>query len=148
MNKQEIFDTVAGHLLTQKYQSRSLIGNYEQGCVYHGENFTSCAVGCLIPRTVNTECIENMVASDPDVMVLLALPEVGVLEPFRSDEATTPENEARVNLLRSLQLLHDGEMVGNANVVMKRFENEDEYLAHIRAQLNSIASRHSVKGLA
>lgn len=45
---QEIFDTVAKHLLTQNARS---VGSYFEtgGCRYRGPNGLKCAVGCLIP---------------------------------------------------------------------------------------------------
>ena len=45
MNRQEIFDTVANHLLTQKEQSMDENGK----CLYRGPNGLKCAIGCLIP---------------------------------------------------------------------------------------------------
>ena len=46
MNRQEIFDKVITHLVTQKVQSRT--NSDWGGCAYRGENGLSCAVGCLI----------------------------------------------------------------------------------------------------
>jgi len=44
MNRQEVFDKVATHLLTQKVKSD------ENGyCMYRGPNGLKCAIGCLIP---------------------------------------------------------------------------------------------------
>ena len=51
MNKQEIFDKVASHLITQGVQAKiitdQLLGH--TSCVYRGPNGTMCAAGCLIP---------------------------------------------------------------------------------------------------
>lgn len=46
MNKQEVFDKVATHLLTQKRQAWDEQTN---GCVYRASNGDKCAIGCLIP---------------------------------------------------------------------------------------------------
>jgi hypothetical protein len=43
MTKQETFDTVVRHLLTQAKQSRD-----EDACLYRGPDGTKCAAGCLI----------------------------------------------------------------------------------------------------
>lgn len=45
---------VVQHLLKQKVQS----GDGEQ-CLYHGPAGRSCAVGCLIPKSVNTKEVEG-----------------------------------------------------------------------------------------
>jgi hypothetical protein len=53
MNKQELFDKVAVHLINQGKKS----SNYE-GCRYrHGE--LRCAIGCLIPDDVYTSKLEG-----------------------------------------------------------------------------------------
>lgn len=52
MTKQEIFDTVALHLLTQKEKSITST----DGCVYFGPNNLRCAIGVLLlehPRLYN-----------------------------------------------------------------------------------------------
>ncbi len=55
MTEQEIFDTVAIHLIKQGKQSADAFGN----CLYRGPEGLKCAVGCLIPDEVyqrNMEC--------------------------------------------------------------------------------------------
>lgn len=47
MNAQEIFDTVATHLLTQRRKSMTLV-NGEPLCLYRDPIGLKCAVGCLI----------------------------------------------------------------------------------------------------
>lgn len=47
MNKQEVFDKVATHLLTQ--MEKSSIDEYGGLCAYRGDRGTKCAIGCLIP---------------------------------------------------------------------------------------------------
>ena len=44
MNDQEIFNTVATHLLRQGIKSTSIVGK----CSYRGQLDTKCAIGCLI----------------------------------------------------------------------------------------------------
>ena len=45
LSRQEIFDKVASHLLTQGKQSTDLDGN----CLYRRADGLKCAIGCLIP---------------------------------------------------------------------------------------------------
>ena len=49
LTQQEIFDKVAVHLLTQN--DKSVDG---ATCLYHGPFGLTCAVGCLIPKEVDT----------------------------------------------------------------------------------------------
>jgi len=69
LNKQEVFDKVASHLLTQN--ARSVGIEYDEGvagettaytkCMYRGKNNMMCAAGCLIPDDVyNRTGMENM----------------------------------------------------------------------------------------
>lgn len=46
VTKQQVFDTVAKHLLTQMQQSTS--GKFETPCLYRGPNGLKCAAGVLI----------------------------------------------------------------------------------------------------
>lgn len=54
--RQEVFDQVARHLLTQKEKSVDLKGH----CQYRSESGLSCAVGCLIAEDEYDESIENV----------------------------------------------------------------------------------------
>lgn len=47
MDRQEIFDTVAKHLLTQNARS-TFQQNGATHCAYRGDNGRKCAAGCLI----------------------------------------------------------------------------------------------------
>lgn len=51
---QQVFDTVAKHLLTQNVRAID-----EYGCKYRGPNNTKCAAGCLIPDEEYTEELED-----------------------------------------------------------------------------------------
>lgn len=54
MTKQEVFDKVATHLLTQKKRS------YDNGaCVYRAKDGSMCAAGCLIPDEEYTPDLEG-----------------------------------------------------------------------------------------
>lgn len=52
MNKQEIFDKVATHLLTQGKQSRLNPEDTRGICAYRSKDGSKCAAGCLIPDDV------------------------------------------------------------------------------------------------
>jgi len=55
MNRQEVFNTVAKHLLTQNAKAQGTSGT----CSYRGENDTKCAVGVLIKDEVYSPSIEG-----------------------------------------------------------------------------------------
>lgn len=63
LNKQEVFDKVASHLLTQWEQSIHTdpeTGNTE--CVYRGDEGLMCAAGCIIPDNIyDAETMEGKV---------------------------------------------------------------------------------------
>lgn len=62
MERQEIFDTVARHLLTQMAKAvrgRSPAGGPDDSCMYRAPSGRKCAVGCLIPDSVYTPNIEG-----------------------------------------------------------------------------------------
>lgn len=62
MNAQEIFDTVAKHLLTQNAVSASGERHSPSNafeCLYRGDNGLRCAVGCLIPDDVYDPVMEG-----------------------------------------------------------------------------------------
>ena len=52
MTKQEIFDKVATHLLTQR--KPCLVGKTSDGCCYR-KGKLKCAAGCLLPKGINPE---------------------------------------------------------------------------------------------
>lgn len=54
MTLQEIFDTVAQHLLTQREKSK-----IDAVCMYRGLNGLKCAIGALIPDSAYREHIEG-----------------------------------------------------------------------------------------
>lgn len=66
MTKQEIFDTVAKHLLTQMERSES-----RKGCLYRGPNGLKCAVGVLIKDEFYSEELEYATADVSEVMAAL-----------------------------------------------------------------------------
>lgn len=67
MKKQELFDRVARHLLTQMKQSMVLDANDPRSrCRYRGPNGLKCAIGCLIPDEKYSEELEGLAVPDPE----------------------------------------------------------------------------------
>jgi hypothetical protein len=90
MNNQEIFDTVARHLIKQGRPAKNELGE----CAYRTDGGLSCAVGCLIPDALYDPRIEG---TDVDAVLRHAasmLPGV---------------TRGNISLLRSLQITHDAE---------------------------------------
>lgn len=61
MKRQEVFDKVAAHLLTQKARAvySSKILSISNRCSYRAENGLKCAIGALIPDYLYDERIEG-----------------------------------------------------------------------------------------
>lgn len=88
MTLQEVFDTVASHLLTQGVRSDLSSGT----CRYRGPNGTKCAVGVLIPDGAYLEAMEGESVWGGYVDLVLSGLGLG----------------HAVELLASLQSCHDG----------------------------------------
>ena len=87
MTKQEIFDKVCDHLMTQMAKSK-LQGGCDL-CAYRDADGLSCAVGCLIPDELYSDKIEGC-----DVYEIApTLEKIGV--------------EKHLDFLNSLQRIHD-----------------------------------------
>lgn len=108
MNKQEVFNKVAEHLLTQAQRSISL----DKFCLYRGPNGLMCAVGCLIPDEVYTADIEG---EGVEGMLRILSPHAELL----AKHGLTEDN---VDLLANLQRLHD-------KVPVERWSRKLELLA-------------------
>ena len=98
MELQQIFDTVATHLLTQNRKSTS--GDATgQGChgAYRGDNGTTCAVGCLIPDNMYLITMEGQ-NIDNDAVWAALCPVIGANEYVKRE---------KFDLLEDLQSVHD-----------------------------------------
>lgn len=62
MTKQQMFDRVATHLLTQKKRAMKL-----GTCRYRGPGGTKCAIGALIPDAAYTDDLEDYTVYSPAV---------------------------------------------------------------------------------
>lgn len=64
MNKQEVFDKVAVHLLTQNRRSMKAVPwvglDAVMTCAYRGDEALMCAAGCLIPDAMYHGGMENL----------------------------------------------------------------------------------------
>lgn len=95
MNKQEIFDKVAKHLIQQGCAS---VHEELNECRYRTDEGLMCAVGCLIPDEIYKRNMEGLAAED----LLRAFPEV---EEFLGVEV----NEDRC-FISTLQHAHDNHL--------------------------------------
>ena len=95
MTRQEIFETVAKHLLKQGRQSKITSTSQSQwaGCMYRGPDGTSCAVGCLIPDDKYNPNME-----EKNVQFIIAMN-------YGLDK--TIFNEKNLDILMQLQWVHD-----------------------------------------
>lgn len=102
MTRQEIFDTVATHLITQG--RRAWTGT---NCMYLAPNGDRCAIGCLIPDDLYTPEMEGSGVDcfydreDADGQAIDAF--IGTLERLGIDE----NDDVTRNLLVGLQSVHD-----------------------------------------
>ncbi len=100
MNKQEIFDKVAKHLLNQNKKSMLYRSDgTENYCLYRSPEGLSCAVGCLIPDEYYEPFIENRSVDDNDVIKILIKSNVIKRLDYEYDEIFP--------LLQTLQTIHD-----------------------------------------
>lgn len=92
MTRQEMFDIVSKHLLTQMTPSKVTYLDGVKGCAYRGDGGLMCAIGCLIPDSVYTSKMEGN-----DVEGLIQDFDIPGLE------------EKDVDFLCDLQNIHDNE---------------------------------------
>jgi hypothetical protein len=95
MNKQEVFDKVVNHMLTQNAKAQDDLGT----CMYRGNEGRMCAVGCLITDEAYSPDIEKNAADTEEV--LQALRNSGIdIDPW------SPSN-ADSQFLYEIQQIHD-----------------------------------------
>ena len=107
MEAQEIFDTVAKHLLKQG--RRAVNPDMPEMCQYRGANGTKCAVGVLISDEIYDEMMEGRTINGLVGDVLYALPEWML---------------KNAKLLADLQAAHDVTYNWRASVVMQQALNK------------------------
>jgi len=104
MTRQEIFDKVAKHLLTQNAKAR---GDVEtggpSGCLYYdSETGRKCAIGCLIPQDQYDPRMEDQGCVNNNEMVIDVLKSIGI---------DCGCNGADYFFIQSLQKIHDNNAV-------------------------------------
>lgn len=116
MQKQLIFDVVAGHLLAQRqrsgYYGDPMLGQDKWYCTYRAPGGLRCAIGVLIPDEVYASTrLEGLGARTEEVRRAIA-PVYGVpqekAEIVRGVCTAPPDVEQAVRFLVDLQILHDG----------------------------------------
>jgi hypothetical protein len=106
INKQEIFDTVSKHLLTQGRRSSD-----ESGCLYRGPDNTKCAIGVLIKDEFlnpDDNCLPVYQMTD-SLSKSLNIPE---------DELKSPDS---LDFLKRLQNIHDAALTASWRFTLKEF---------------------------
>lgn len=101
MNAQEVFDTVAVHLLDQGEPARRNAGG--TGCAYRGVGGLKCAVGCLIPDEDYDAIIEGTVTGP----CLFKATHPSTRELKMRELLTKLDLVQHLDLLRRLQFIHD-----------------------------------------
>lgn len=105
MNKQEVFDKIATHLLTQKRQA---FDEKTNGCVYRAPNGDKCAIGCLIPDEFYFSAFEQLFVEDLATAYPSLLSSIGL-------------GEIPVTFLEDLQCIHDNGRPENWFVCLDAF---------------------------
>ena len=110
MNRQEVFDKVYVHLLTQNVASL----NEDKSCAYRGLKGRMCAVGCLITDDAYSFEIEGYPVDN--IGVVEALEKSGILVESVSDEW----------FLRDLQIIHDIKLPVKWETALKEFAQREQ----------------------
>lgn len=98
LSKQEVFDKVVEHALTQKQQARGKAGGQMEICMYRTPEGLKCFIGALIPDEEYTPELEGREVDQllsSDRFGLTVLPIVGV------------DREEAVKFYLELQRIHD-----------------------------------------
>lgn len=129
MNKQEVFDKVVKHLLTQKACSEDDMRH----CKYRGPNGLMCAVGCLITDKAYAPHLEGKVANSFEV--------ANALE--KSGVDTSPDV---LCLLYGLQKIHDRCDVDNWEQHLRSVADEFHltFPEHWRHALSEVADQYEL----
>lgn len=109
MNKQETYDRVCSHLLTQR--ARSVVAMLNGPCAYRGEGGLTCAIGCLIEDKYYHSDLEGGNVFNPDV---------------RSALKNSGVNLEHESLLASLQTIHDHFHVEHWEYYLKELAEKED----------------------
>lgn len=132
MNKQEIFDKVTVHLLTQKKKAQRVnnlslfvsVNPESPICTYRSPEGLRCAIGCLIPDELYDPVIEGI-----SLNIVTISEDTGTEQESGANkllEILSIIGIERNNLkfLRDLQDVHDGSGVGDWKVILRCVANE------------------------
>ena len=115
MDRQEVFNKVATHLLTQKSKAQKLVDDeFRAACYYLMEDGRKCAVGCLLPdghpgqKLMGT--VSNLLWQYPDLAYLWEVDELN--------------ND--VWFLTRLQEIHDSVDVENWHYQLTQFARDQK----------------------
>jgi hypothetical protein len=101
MNRQQIYNQVKIHLLTQMHKSEAFTSEGDGQCVYRHVDGYRCAMGALIPDHLYDERMDDL-----DIETNTSIS--AVLENFPElVEFFNVENQEDINFLATLQQLHD-----------------------------------------
>ena len=118
---QQVFDTVARHLLLQKGRA------YDEGaCQYRDKQGRKCAIGCLIPDEMYLPDMEGM-------GVLSLLDHFSQVKDLFDDTLIRPYFVG-AGLLTALQTVHDG----------RSFWSDNKFNSHGVAELRLLAKEHAL----
>lgn len=106
MNKQEVFDKVAKHLVTQN--AASLLGTM---CAYRTTTGLSCAIGCLIPDSKYSRLMDFTGAP---------ILSNGRVRDVLREEGIDVDTQEGLNFLSALQSVHDFHQPKNWRVELRR----------------------------
>lgn len=105
LTKQEIFDRVAEHLLTQMEKSGVVDETCGYGfrCLYRGPNGLKCAAGALIPDELYDPCIEDVSIESDKTGDFITSETLRLLVSIREKCGIEEEKD----FVRELQKIHD-----------------------------------------
>lgn len=111
MKNQEVFDTVARHLLTQKEPSQDKDSGGMMRCMYRGPRGLKCAVGALIPDECYFESLESKAVMHSEVLRVIrslgmyrAAPLLADLQRLHDDREPSQWREGLRNIARGYRL--------------------------------------------
>lgn len=114
--RQETFDRVAKHLLTQNYKCEEIADDSSSACLYRDGKGGMCAAGCLIPDDKYDPKMEYeaVVQFDGDDNSLLGMAAKVILEEGHD-----------IALVGQLQSIHDNQSVADWRYHLRELANKE-----------------------
>jgi len=137
MKKQDIFNTVALHLLAQKAKATTAREDLSYSCRYRTASGLKCAVGCLIPDELYTESLEG--ASVHGIIMVARHMATGSVDPINDPYLKNVkitkeqadlfmdllEEDGSVHLLEELQVVHDVRQIHEWRMELSKLAAEE-----------------------